>query len=114
MRIIDADELEQDIWDSGIVNRDEFVHLVRTSRTIERETAVKELYPIKPCPFCGNSASWVFKNIKDVTCVSIQCEVCGCQTKLFNDYDDPHLRNPKNKAIHKAARAWNRRAKATS
>lgn len=109
MRMIDADRLTQDIWDSGITNRDEFENLVRNAKTIEREEVTKSLFPLKLCPFCGNRAVFEFKDFPSARCVSIVCEVCGCQTKLFNDYSDPNIENPNSKAIVKAAKAWNRR-----
>ena len=109
IRLIDADELERDVWDSGIANRDEFSYLIRTSKTVENQEAVDEIYPLKPCPFCGGRATWTFKNVKEICYVHIICDLCGCQTKLFRDYDDQFLKNPKNKAFTKAEKTWNRR-----
>ncbi len=109
MRLIDADELERDIWDSGIENGDEFAYLVRTSKTVNSKEIVKSQIPLKNCPFCGRRPEWGFKEISGKMCVIISCELCGCQTKLFSDSDDPSLENPSGKSFFKAARAWNRR-----
>lgn len=111
VRLIDADRLEYEIWDSEIENGEEFMKMVRRSKTVEREEAANHMYPLKPCPFCGSNASWTFKRIKEVTCTSIQCELCGCQTKLFSDLDDHDLVNITSEAFSKAIRAWNRRRK---
>lgn len=109
MRLIDADALTQDIWDSGITNRDEFEDLVRNSKTIEAEEASKAFYPLKMCPFCGNKAVFEIRESRYVKCVNVVCDTCGCQTKLFSDSDDPELENPSGKAFKKAAKSWNRR-----
>ena len=109
MRLINADALELDIRYSGLSNIEEMLELVRCSKTIDGIEAVKGNYPLLQCPFCGGTPTWDIKKTVNQKCVNVMCEVCGCQTKLFSDKDDPRLMNPKGKAFKSAARAWNRR-----
>lgn len=109
MRLIDADDLEYDVLDSGASNEEDFIDLIRIAKTIEPKEVMDKMIPLKRCPFCGGEASFETKKMPLTMCVSVRCEICGCQTKLFNDYDDPNLETIDNKAFKRAARMWNKR-----
>ena len=39
---------------------------------------------LKLCPFCGGKAE--IENGQDIYDTYIECTVCGCRTKTFNEY----------------------------
>ena len=59
---------------------------------------------LKPCPFCGGKARWVYRKPFGV----VACKECGARPYLHCDeYEEM---DSKNRAIE----AWNRRANADS
>lgn len=55
---------------------------------------------LKPCPFCGGEAILSKKG----SYYSIECDKCGCGTKLCGSYMYSNEKNRK-----EAAKRWNRR-----
>ena len=70
-------------------------------------------YILKPCPFCGSSVRLNIESLyhdgrgyEGCYEVSIGCKKCHYTLPAFND-----IYEPMDKAISKAVKAWNRRAK---
>ena len=70
-------------------------------------------YILKPCPFCGKNVKLNIESLyhdgrgyEGSYEVSVGCEKCHYSLPAFND-----IYEPMDKAISKAVKAWNRRAK---
>lgn len=58
---------------------------------------------LKPCPFCGGKARYIFRQFDIFTnAVEVRCFKCGCRTELIKPSCDYTARDV-------AAERWNKR-----
>lgn len=65
---------------------------------------------LKPCPFCGNSAS-ISTPFVHAKCAWVKCNTCGAKTKkikIYDMYDNEHITSLDRCKV-KAITAWNTR-----
>lgn len=67
--------------------------------------------PLSPCPFCEAEAKIMLKDGKEVSSdlVKILCSGCGASTRSFDAGNSWQRSDLREKAISKAAEAWNQR-----
>lgn len=78
-------------------------------KTAPKETAKSSLIVIKPCPFCGGNArlrkGFPSTQGKGQGQRLIQCEKCGCRTRIFHQKPMEAWQDNERACIE----AWNRR-----
>lgn len=72
-----------------------------------------ENYELKPCPFCGGTATFFVKKSKNKTLwyIYVKCDFCGAQSKTMFTETDPKPLNFQTWDCSAAIDFWNNRVK---
>ena len=74
--------------------------LTAINRFAKRKVLTMAEYKLKPCPFCGGKAKFVYEMPQG----TMVCQKCGARVAIFSDaYEQGDCKD-------KAIEAWNRRA----